>query len=346
MAFLNGENAEGRLDERSAERTAYARLADELFAVQWDLVVGSGRGTIITDPPVIVATGDLDHAGGLQIADGILAVGAEDDDAKDRSQIRFYDVRDPSAFDLQGHLTFTRPGPGQTPRHERWTAGAVGLVKTADRYTLVVGSWNSDELDFYCSTSDDLRDTACTFQHVGSWSKHQADKSDWIDDNWEGYQSLNLVVGSRGRLFLIGGHRGGIGGHTGSDWLDLYELHLDRPAIRRVAKVGKRHMTCHDGASFRWGGGIVSEGQLLHAIATEADLKSTTKINLFEGPGGIGHLDMGAGFIANRNSGETHSRLHPCAWVSQIAGDHRVMCSERPEGFHWCDYCFPDRADG
>ena len=55
---------------------------------------------------------------------------------------------------------------------------------------------------------------------------------------------------------------------------------------------------------------------------------------------------MGAGFIANRNSGETHSRLKPCAWGERIAGDHRVMCSERPEGFHWCDFCCPDRADG
>jgi hypothetical protein len=50
--------------------------------------------------------------------------------------------------------------------------------------------------------------------------------------------------------------------------------------------------------------------------------------------------------VANTRSKETHSLDHPCAWVSKISSRHRWLVGERPTGYHWCDFCFPARADG
>jgi hypothetical protein len=50
--------------------------------------------------------------------------------------------------------------------------------------------------------------------------------------------------------------------------------------------------------------------------------------------------------LANRRSKETHSRSAPCAWVHLIAPPNRRFVHERPDGYRWCDFCFPHLADG
>ncbi|KQS97525.1 alpha/beta hydrolase family protein [Cellulomonas sp. Leaf395] len=50
--------------------------------------------------------------------------------------------------------------------------------------------------------------------------------------------------------------------------------------------------------------------------------------------------------LANRRTRETHSLDHPCVWVSRIAARNRLPVGARPAGYHWCDVCFPSRADG
>jgi hypothetical protein len=50
--------------------------------------------------------------------------------------------------------------------------------------------------------------------------------------------------------------------------------------------------------------------------------------------------------LANRRSKETHSRIAPCAWVHLIVPPNRRFAHVRPEGYRWCDFCFPALADG
>jgi pimeloyl-ACP methyl ester carboxylesterase len=50
--------------------------------------------------------------------------------------------------------------------------------------------------------------------------------------------------------------------------------------------------------------------------------------------------------LANTRSHETHSLDHPCAWVDQISPRNRWPVGAKPTGYHWCDFCFPRRADG
>ena len=206
----------------------------------------------------------------------------------------------------------------------------------------MVGSWDSVELDFYRSTSNDLRDTNCRFGHVADWSRDLADRSSWVDDTWANYQSLNLVVSGDGRQFVIGGNRNA----AGEDWIDLYEIELTLPPARRVTKVAKRHLTCRDGASFRWAGGIAVDGTLLHAIATERDLHERTTVNIFYGPGGtFGDVSENR-YLANTRSCKTHSLLNPCPWVDEISLRNRLPTDVQLDGYEWCDFCFPGHADG
>ena len=50
--------------------------------------------------------------------------------------------------------------------------------------------------------------------------------------------------------------------------------------------------------------------------------------------------------VANRRTKETHSLDRPCAWVDLISPRNRRPGDEKPPGYHWCDMCFPRRADG
>jgi hypothetical protein len=50
--------------------------------------------------------------------------------------------------------------------------------------------------------------------------------------------------------------------------------------------------------------------------------------------------------VANRRTHETHSLDAPCAGVHLISPRNRMIVDSRPSGFRWCDFCFPQRADG
>ncbi len=50
--------------------------------------------------------------------------------------------------------------------------------------------------------------------------------------------------------------------------------------------------------------------------------------------------------VANRRTKETHSLERPCQFVRLIGERNRQVVGTRPTGYHWCDFCFPRRADG
>jgi hypothetical protein len=324
----------GRLDQRTLAISASGTSHAEVFFVSWPERIGIGEGSI--GDTLVVGDAPLDHAGGLQIAEGVLAVGIEDDRAKDRSRVVFLDVGDATSVRTLHHLAINRPAAGQVPKTRRWTAGAVGLARVGARAMVVVGSWDAAELDFYRATRRVLADRGCTFEHVAEWARDDADTSTWVDDNWGKYQSLNLVA-SKSRLFVVGGNRN----DDGEDWIDLYEVDLGQVPSRRLTKVAKRHMTCRDGASFRWSGGIVADGTVLHALATEKDLHDHTSVNIFYGPGGASGDGHRARFVANTRARTLHSLADPCPQVARITLENRLPTNVEFPGYKLCHRCFP-----
>jgi hypothetical protein len=250
-----------------------------LLRIDWPTQIGLGPARATW---CVVGERPFDHAGGLQICDGIIAVGIEHAQS---SEVWFIDAE---GMDPLRHLTLRRPSRGRG-EGGRWTAGAVGIVRNGPRLLLAVGSYDSDQIDFYRSSVGDLRDPRCRFRRFKSWDKDASNRHAWVDRSWGSYQSLNLLE-HQGRMYLAAGCRcGGDGGQLGgADWLDLYAVHLARPSEHCLVKIARRRLRCTDGASLRWGGGVASLGGTLHAVATERSLRPRSTFNVFAGPGGLG----------------------------------------------------------
>jgi len=185
---------------------------------------------ISTEPP---SPQVCNHLGGFQVAGDFLAVGYERFQSKSSgtSKILLYDIANifsPVALD---HLTITRARSGDT-------AGAVALIFLGDCWLVLVANWDAARLDFYTSNSADLRHSATRFSTLPRWSWAKGINgfgSGSVDNNWGGYQNINLFTqaGSPPRLedlWFVGMHE---------NWADLYQLSLGAGAPL-VTKRGKK----------------------------------------------------------------------------------------------------------
>ncbi len=195
---------------------------------------------------VNLASSPLDHAGGLQQYGRGLAVGLEDDNDKKRSQIQFWRMGG-SSLGMLAPLTINRRTGGKSGM-----AGAVGVTSMGRETLLAVGTWGSSTIDFYRASGNPFVGTQTRFRRWKTWRKSDAIKTGWIDKNFGGYQSLNLIEQVGGRLFMIGFHRAS----RSRDFMDLYEIHPERSSRSMIVKIDKRHMTARNGASFQKGAGI------------------------------------------------------------------------------------------
>ncbi len=84
------------------------------------------------------------HAGGIQVSEPYLVVGIEDNFAKTSSKVCIYNYRDTSLYNAQANITINRMGEMKLQ-----TAGATGLLAMDNDYLMVVGNWDTRNLDFY-----------------------------------------------------------------------------------------------------------------------------------------------------------------------------------------------------
>lgn len=216
--------------------------------------------------------GRLRHAGGIQLSGDLLVVGLEDNWKKDFSEVQFWSVSDPLAWQRVLPLTLRRRGPPKA-----WTAGAVGLVAGTDGAALAVGNWDCRDIDVFRSTHVDLRHEECRFTPVGRWSVKDADISDWSPDSEFGsYQAINLIRQTDGQLFLAGFHQAG----RDRDVADLFELDLSAEPHRLLRKVATKQIKLSDDVHFKYGGGLFFHQGALWLLATQRSLDGTVHINL------------------------------------------------------------------
>jgi hypothetical protein len=88
------------------------------------------------------------HAGGFQIFQNYMAVGIEDNDAKDKSKVCIYDISNPEKPAGKPVAVIERAG-----EPKRSTAGCVGITKHKDQILLAVGDWDTKNIDFYSCKS-------------------------------------------------------------------------------------------------------------------------------------------------------------------------------------------------
>ncbi len=100
----------------------------------------------------IISCDPYRHAGGIQIIGDCLVVGVEDNSKRNKSRVCFFDIKDPEKAIGDPIITIPREGEEKLA-----TAGAVAIVKRPADHLVIVGSWDSDTLDFYRSNGMALR---------------------------------------------------------------------------------------------------------------------------------------------------------------------------------------------
>lgn len=216
----------------------------------------------------------LRHPGGAQLVGDYLVIGVEDNQARLRSQVQFWDVSQPTFPVQRTPLTIIRESG--TPEDK--TAGAVGIVKRDADHLLVVANWGCRVLDFYLSNGFPLGDDLCRFELSVRWSPGAADKQDWKpDQEWGNYQNTTLVADRAGRVFLFAGEND----VNDQDFIDLYLIDLAEHPSRIVKKLGSKQMTLTGGARLSAAGGIfVKSRRELVSYSTEDGVREKMTLNV------------------------------------------------------------------
>jgi hypothetical protein len=231
-----------------------------------------GRVTHLLTFPSDGSSPPLRHAGGIQIAGDILAVGLEDNQQKTRSEVQFWNVSTPNAPVQLKHLTVRRAGDP-----EDQTAGAVALLRREQDYVLAVGNWDSRAIDFYATNGKPLDDTACRFALRSRWTAADADRAAWRPDKESAaYQSVNLAAGASGETLLVGF------GTTpaGPNVADVFAVDLQQPTKFILRKVARKVIAFPPGTSFRNAGSLSLEGGRPAILASPRNLSAETRLGI------------------------------------------------------------------
>lgn len=217
-----------------------------------------------------LAEDPFNHAGGFQVAEEWLAVGVEDPVGKRSSLIQLVDVSSLEKLSAPPVYTLKRKG-----EYKRSTAGAVALLKRKDHFLLAVGSWDCTVIDFYTSNHTDPYADDFKFEAWTSWDSREAKRKNWIDRDYNSYQSLQLTEDTTG-FYLTGFARSG-----GKNVADVFRLDVQTDPYDLVQKVGSYSVQCKADVTFRNSGGFTNYNGIPSIIAVGHDLSPKTNIQIF-----------------------------------------------------------------
>jgi hypothetical protein len=211
----------------------------------------------------------MKHAGGFQISDHYLAVGIEDNDARIQSQVCVYKLSGKGELSRNPVVVVDREGA-----YERMTAGCVGLTFFDNRWLMVVGDWDTRNLDFYLS---DRKNITRGFKLIDSIRISDYDRSAWSDTSWLAYQNIQLINRS-GKIFMVGLNSRPLDKKNVVDVFKIDVGNLNRIHINKV-----NHQTLENqGGDFVWGAGaVIEQGQLLGFLSCERNLMDTNQLYFY-----------------------------------------------------------------
>ena len=219
------------------------------------------------------------HPGGFQITEHYLAVGMEDFKARNTSRVKIYDLRKGAKSWSEPLHVIKRDG-----KYERVTAGAVGLTRIGRHMLLVVGNWDSRDLDFYICQVDKFERGEEGFQLIQEMNMAQQSREGWSDPQWRGYQNINLFNDGGDNLYLVGMERGGT---------DLYRLTVSKGKVSainpksrnpfQITKLASTQFKVSGNASFNAGAGLYRYpgGELVLFVAPD-DIEGEAMISVFK----------------------------------------------------------------
>lgn len=209
------------------------------------------------------------HAGGFQIFGNYLAVGIEDNDKKDKSKVCIFDISNPEEKFGAPKLVIERNGEPL-----RSTAGCVGITKLNGKYLVAVGDWDTKHIDFYWTQPENTKEKPPV--KTGSIAIEETTKTDWINNEWNSYQNINLF-NVNGILYLIG-----LGQNSKSENIaDLYEVLVVEQSDFKLKKTATRKFNCSGECSFKAGAGVEYINGKLTIFACGYNIGKVSEINIF-----------------------------------------------------------------
>ncbi len=210
------------------------------------------------------------HAGGFQIFQNYLAVGIEDNSAKNKSKVCIYDISEP-----ENPLTKTIAISERNGEPLRSTAGCVGITKYKNKTLIVVGDWDSKNLDFYSVDFEKINNS--TFKKISSIDTESISKKDCINNEWHSYQNINLFNIDE-KLYLIG-----LGQTKNAENIaDLYTVTEVSNDIFSLKKVATKTFNCTNDCSFKAGAGIDYANEKFKVFACGYNIQSISYLNVFQ----------------------------------------------------------------
>ncbi len=210
-----------------------------------------------TDTLIVLMEDPFRHAGGIQVSNGYLAVGIEDNNTKTKAKVCVYSYENVGLYHSRPNVTIDREGEVKRP-----TAGATGLLARDVGYLMVVANWDARVWDFYAVDVDKGK----------SWPL----KSIAAPDDWASYQSINLVMDDKG-IYAIGFHQ-----EKGTHLADLFFVSSLDHFDPQVEKIISKTFHCQNGADFIGAAGLqVDDEGKLHVWATQKNAAEQIVVNRF-----------------------------------------------------------------
>lgn len=199
------------------------------------------------------------HAGGFQINDGYMAIGIEDNEAKNASMVFVYKANENGAWGTEPFAIIKRDGDVK-----RMTAGCIAVASLDEFVLVIVGDWDTKHLDFY------QLDRSGNSKLLGSLETSSI-------DGWLSYQNINLLREKDGSFYLIG-----LGNKGEDDIADLYQIETTEWKDVLLKRVESRNFGSQKKTKFRWGAGVYWDEQgSLKIISCGDKLKNGAMISVY-----------------------------------------------------------------
>ena len=186
------------------------------------------------------------HAGGFQVHQNLMAIGIEDNEARNVSKVFIYQIDDPLTPPSNPKKIIERAG-----EYERATAGCVGITQYKEQVLVMVGDWGTRHLDIYACPLKEWESDQTRLEQLTSVTASKIQKDDWVDPSWLSYQNINLI-NWQDTLYLIG-----LGvNNEGEEVADLFLIEETKLKDFHLKKIGSQKFEKQNGSSFRWGAGV------------------------------------------------------------------------------------------
>ncbi len=209
-----------------------------------------------TDTLITLMKDPFRHAGGIQVSNGYLAVGIEDNFKKTSAKACLYNYRNGNLYKSIPDVIIDRTGEVKRP-----TTGATGLLAREEGYLMVVANWDSRIWDFYSVEPEN--------------GKYRLLKSFEAPDDWASYQSINLIMDEKD-IYAIGFHQEMKTGRA--DLIHVSSVDHFEPQMK---KIGTKFFNCTNGVDFIGAAGLEVEDDEMHIWATQKNASDHIAVNQF-----------------------------------------------------------------